>query len=32
MYSFDVDGIPFNFEGYVGDDSRLLSKQYELLL
>lgn len=32
MYSFDVDGIPFNFEGYVGDDSRLLSKQYKLLL
>ena len=32
MYSFDVDGIPFNFEGYVRDDSYLLSKQYKLLL
>ena len=32
MYSFDVDGIPFNFEGYVQDDSYVLSKQYKLLL
>ena len=32
MYSFDVDGIPFNFEGYVRDDSYLLSNQSKLLL
>lgn len=32
MYSFDVDGILFNFEGYVGDGSRLLSNQSKILL
>lgn len=32
MYSFDVDGIPFNLEAYIEDDSELLSNQFRILL
>ena len=32
MYSFDVDGIPFNLEAYIDDTSELLSNQFRILL
>jgi len=32
MYSFEVDGIPFNMEGYVENDSDLLSNQYRIII
>ena len=32
MYSFDIDGIPFNLEAYIEDDSELLSKQWRILV
>ena len=32
MYSFDVDGIPFNLEAYIDNTSELLSNQFRILL
>ena len=32
MYSFDIDGIPFNLQAYIEDDSELLSKQWRILV
>ena len=32
MYSFTIDGIPFNVEAYIEDDSELLSNQFRILL
>ena len=32
MYSFEIDGIPFNLEAYIENDSELLSKQWRLLV
>lgn len=32
MYSFEVDGIPFNIQAYVEKDSDLLSNQYRILI
>ena len=32
IYSFDVDGIPFNLEAYIDNTSELLSNQYKILL
>ncbi len=32
IYSFKVDGIPFNLEAFIEDDSELLSKQWRILV
>lgn len=32
MYSFDVDGTPFNLEAYIDNTSELLSNQFRILL